>query len=536
MKLFLVLVFCVLSFGSLSARQHQNLLDTLKKEISQKNKYEKRKLNRIRNLKNELLNDSTGRFNKLLQLFNEYEYYQFDSAYRYGNQLLDLSFKDGDKAKIAVSKLKIAALLLHGGMFKETFDLLKEINTRSLDQSHLYEYYCLQSGAYSNLAIYNDNVNFTKRYNLKAISFLDSAIKISAPNSFEQLFSMGNRQVVAGETLEPPVYFTKILEAYQISEHQRARILTGMAAFYRKPNQHSIRIKLLAQSAIYDLRSSVKETLASLLLAEELAKTDHLNDAYIFIQQSRDDASFYGNKLRKLKIESVFPEIASRINIISEREKNRFIIYLLSVTCITIIILLTLFVLFIQLKKLRSKEKIIEEKNIALESFNIQLVTVNEKLREYVTVNEQYIGYFFEMVSVYISKLDKLKKKVERKIITKRYTEVITTLNEINIKEERALLFRTFDKAFIRIFPNFLHDINAMLPKEDQIWPRALDVLNVELRIFALIRLGINDISTIAAILDYSENTVYIYKMRIRAKAIVSGEQFDETLMAIKAI
>ncbi|WP_316738942.1 DUF6377 domain-containing protein [Pedobacter aquatilis] len=532
-------LFCVLLFSlllsNLSARQRAELIDSLKKEITQKGKYEQQKLSRIHLFQNDLKRNR-NKFPVLLRLFEEYEYYQFDSAYHYGKKLLEFSSRLRDKEKINISRVKIASLLLHAGLFKETFDLLTEINPSILSQSYRYDYYCLKSGAYSNLAIYNDNPNFTETYNRKAVEFLDSAIQSTPINSFERLFSMGNRQVVSGATGKPPIYFLKLLKDYKLSDHQRARVLTGMAAFYQQAEQNDVRVSLLAQSAIYDIRSSVRETLATLLLAEDLYHHGHLEDAYIFIQQSRDDAAFYGNRLRKLKIESVFPDIAAQINIVAQKDKNRFLIYLLSIASLTVLIGLIGFMIFVQLKKLRAKEHIIEEKNKELEAFNNQLVFINDKLREYATVNEKYIGYFFEMVSGYILKLDRLKRNVERKMLAKRYVEVLPALQEIDIKKERTELYHTFDRVFISIFPNFTETINSMLKPEDQIWPKAPELLNTELRIFALIRLGIQDVRTIAAILEYSENTIYVYKMRIKAKAIVSAEQFDSTVMEIKAV
>ncbi|MBS1503733.1 MAG: tetratricopeptide repeat protein, partial [Bacteroidetes bacterium] len=190
---------------------------------------------------------------------------------------------------------------------------------------------------------------------------------------------------------------------------------------------------------------------------------------------------------------------------------------------------LGLFVVFIQLKRVKEKERIIEEKNILLEK-------INEKLTEDTRIKEEYIGYFFSMISGYILKLEKLKRSVERKLSIKKYEDISVTVNEINIKKERETLFYTFDHVFLKIFPNFISTFNSLLKKEDQIWPKDHEVLNTDLRIFALMRLGINDNETIANILEYSVNTIYVYKMRIKAKALVPSDQFDHKIMSIKAV
>ena len=133
-------------------------------------------------------------------------------------------------------------------------------------------------------------------------------------------------------------------------------------------------------------------------------------------------------------------------------------------------------------------------------------------------------------------KLEKIKRNVERKLTTKKYDDILITINEINIKKERETLFYTFDHIFLKIFPNFINEFNSLFKKEDQIWPKDHEVLNTDLRIFALTRLGINDNQTIADILEYSVSTIYVYKMRIKAKAIVPNDQFDEKIMSIKVV
>ena len=142
------------------------------------------------------------------------------------------------------------------------------------------------------------------------------------------------------------------------------------------------------------------------------------------------------------------------------------------------------------------------------------------RLIEDTHIKEEYIGYFFNVISGYILKLEKLKRNVERKITIKKYDDILLSVNEINIKKERETLFYTFDHIFLKIFPNFISNFNSLLKKEDQIWPKDHEVLNTDLRIFALMRLGISDVETIANILEYSVNTIYVYKMRIKAKAL----------------
>ena len=530
----------LLAHCAFSSTRTDSLLVVLKNEISRRKYYDDKKELRIKKLKIRLEGSTSSNFNVQYdlcqQLYEEYKVYQFDSAYNYTQKLLAISKRLKDVTKQNETKIKLSFVLLSAGMFKETFECLNQINVKLLSQSSKQEYYSTKSRAYSDLAEYNSDKNYAPFDKTQAVKYIDSAIAVSSPNSFEQLYYMGNRQVVAGELQQPSPYYVKLLTRYHLTEHQTAMVATGLSVFYNGPYQNDDRLFLMSQGAINDIRSSTKETTAIFKLGWQLYLDGDINDAYTFIQQAMDDAQFYGARLRKIKIGAVLPIVAAQKIIIAENaknitenEKNRFLVYLLSITVIAVLISLISFIVFIQLKRLKAKEKIIEEKNIQLER-------INEKLSEDTHIKEEYIGYFFNVISGYIVKLEKLKRNIERKVATKKYDDLLLTVNEINIKKERETLFYTFDHVFLKIFPNFITSFNSLLKKEDQIWPRDNEVLNTDLRIFALMRLGISDNETIANILEYSVNTIYVYKMRIKAKALVPSDQFDHKIMAIKAV
>jgi len=534
MRIFLLSLFLsFLGYSAYSSSKTDSLLAQLKVELSRKNRYDDKKELHIKELKAKLESTPKTNFNAQYnlcdKLYEEYKVYQFDSAYVYTQKLLGISKSIKNASKENETRIKVGFLLVSAGMFKESFDCLNHIDVRLLNDSSKREYYKIKSRAYADLAEYNSDSNYSPSDKAEAIKYTDSAITLSKPNSFDWLYSQGDRQVISLQTQKPSPYFTKLLDSYDITEHQRAMVSTGLSFFYNKPTQYDERVYLMAVGAINDIRSSTKETLALFKLGQQLYQNGDIKDAYTFIQQAMDDAQFYGARLRKIKIGAVLPVVAAQINIATEKEKNKFLIYLLSITVVAILIALVSFIVFIQLKRLKVKERIIEEKNVLLEK-------INDKLIEDTHIKEEYIGYFFNVISGYILKLEKLKRNVERKITIKKYDDVLLSVNEINIKKERETLFYTFDHIFLKIFPNFISTFNSLFKKEDQIWPKDNEVLNTDLRIFALMRLGISDVETIANILEYSVNTIYVYKMRIKAKALVPSDEFDHRIMDIKAI
>jgi len=512
----------------------------LKTELGRRKFYDDQKEARINHLKNRLeassKSDYKSQYEICLKLYEEYKSYQFDSAYVYTQKLLTISRTANDIPKQYEARIKLGSILLYSGMFKETFDCLNQINPRRLGDSARLDFYSLKARAYSDLADYDNDKIYATADNASSIKYLDSAIATAKPGSFDQLMRLGDRQLRNVQLARPSQYYVKLLDHYQLTAHQRAMVATGLSFFFEGPYQTKTRTNLLTIGAINDIRSSTKETLAIFKLGEQLYLEGDIKDAYVFIQQAMDDAQYYGARLRKIKIGAVLPIVAAQKIITMENEKikmqnerNRFLIYFFSIIAIAILGTLISSIIFLQLKKVKAKEKIIEDKNV-------QLGKINDRLIEDTHIKEEYIGYFFNVISGYILKLEKLKRNVERKLSIKKYEDILISVNEINIKKERETLFYTFDHIFLKIFPNFITAFNSLLKPEDQIWPKEHEVLNTDLRIFALMRLGISDNETIANILEYSVNTIYVYKMRIKAKALVSSDQFDHAIMTIKAI
>jgi hypothetical protein len=513
--------------------QRDSQLSQLKAELGKRAAYDSKKELRIKKLSSSIAktpaSDSKTQYQLNRLLYEEYKVYNFDSAFVCTKKMFAIGQATRDQSKQRESSLKQAFILLSAGLFKESFDCLDSVNPHFLNDSAKIEYYSLKARAYSDMAAFNDDINYKGGYLKLSCKYLDTGIALCKPNTYNWLVLHGNRQVIEGDTSKPSPYMQKLLYSYPLTTHQRAMAACGLALFFKHQKNSDKYIALLAEGAINDLRSSTKETMALFILGEQLYSEGDVVDAYQFIQQAMADADFYGARLRKIKIGGVLSNVAASKIIATESEKNRLWVYLLYAGVLAVLISLVSFVVFVQLKKMKLKEKIIEEKNTELEK-------INELLDENARIKEEYIGYFINNISGYILKLEKLKRGLERKVMTRKYDDILLALNEINIKKERELLLRTFDSTFLKIFPNFIMVFNSMLKKEDQVCITGTELLNTDLRIFALMRLGISDTEVIASILDYTPNTIYVYRMRIRAKAVYPGEQFDRAIMAIKAV
>ncbi|AMR31291.1 hypothetical protein A0256_07565 [Mucilaginibacter sp. PAMC 26640] len=526
MRRILLFVFALLPFSLLAASNTNDLFDDLKSEFDKKSTYDQQKEAHIASLKAALRQLPAADLNKQFaacnNLYEEYKSYQYDSAYVYVNKLLSISQTLHDKTKEDLSKIKMGFILLSSGMFKETFESMQGINVPTLDDAAKSEYYSIKMRAYYDLAAYNNDKHYSPNYINLANRYIDSAISLSTPGSYDNLYLTGYKAYKNGMNDSAEKIFLQLLGSKKLTEHQEAIVSSTLSNVYQNTSESDKSIGLLVKATISDIRSSTKETIALFWLAEILYKKGDIKNAYVALEHALADAEFYGARQRKVQIGSLLPIVASEKLVFIEREENLYIRSLSLITALAAIIILVSILLYKRNHKLKAKEKIIEK--------------VNQKLIEGTKIKEDYIGYFFNVISGYILQLERIKRSVDTKLPAKKYEDIQLMANNINIKKERETLFNTFDQVFIKIFPNFVEEFNTLFKKENQIWPKEHEVLTTDLRIFALMRMGITDTETIAKILEYSEKTIYVYKMRIKAKALIHGDEFDHRIMAIKAV
>jgi hypothetical protein len=164
------------------------------------------------------------------------------------------------------------------------------------------------------------------------------------------------------------------------------------------------------------------------------------------------------------------------------------------------------------------------------------LKAINHQLTEANKIKEEYIGYYFNLDTEYLARIEKLITALDKKLVERRWEEIKLLLKSFDSKKEKEELLKNFDKVFLRLFPNFVAQFNTMFREEDRITLKEGQLLNTELRIFALIRMGITENEKIAEILGYSINTIYSKKTKIRSKTIVNKEEFERRIMEITTL
>ena len=345
-----------------------------------------------------------------------------------------------DPIKVAYGKVKLGFIQLSSGMFKETFESLKTINAKILPDSIKKEYYFLRARTYYDLADFDSDDYYSPIYNAKAAIYIDSATTLCNSNSFDFIYYKGLRDLKTGNKIQSILNLKSLINTYKLSNHEFAITASTLSDIYVKSNQPDSAISLLILAAIADVRSSTKETAAILNLAQLLQKRGEIKSAYYYIKQAMDDALFYGARQRKMQIGAILPVIAGeRIDYVEEQKQALFL-YSSLLTLLSILVVLFAIISYKQLQKLKIADKLIMAANQNLQKINTSLI-------EATTIKEEYIGYYFNLISEYINKLDKFKRSVDNKLTSKKYEDIRVLISNINLAKEREELFLNFDKA-----------------------------------------------------------------------------------------
>lgn len=530
MKFLLPFVFLTLFFHIAQGSQlSDSLLTVLKAEILKKGSYDREKELQLKRLKKSLATTGDHISRKYLvlnQLIEEYRSYNFDSAHVYTYQLIQVSNLLKDRQKQYESKIRLGTLQLSWGMYKEAFDCIAQLNAALLPDSNKLQYYELKARALNELSAYNTNRFYSPANRSESIKTLDSAVTLSKEGSYEKYKFRGQLYTITDQQKKAVAVLKQLLSRKDLTIHQHAMVANDLS--YLVPNEEKERLLMLA--AIYDLRSSTKQTLAISRLGTRMIEKDELDDAELLLNEAMAQAAFFGNKIQERNIATTLTQLAAQKLIKSENKKIKLLVVLISIVTIGLAgIGIISYKVYGRLRKVTIREANVTEKYRHLNE-------INKRLLEDSHIKEEYLGHFFHLISGYISKLEKVKRNTEHKLKTKNYEDLMQLAKEINIKKERANLYNTFDTIFLKLFPNFIDAFNALLKPEDQIWPKGSEILNTNLRIFALMRLGIKDTQTIANILESTLSTVYTYKNRIKTKALFHGEDFDNKIMEIKFV
>jgi hypothetical protein len=534
----LLFLLSCLWFSVYAQTSTDSLLNKLNAVLADKDVFVKQKQVRIENLNKQIFRagNTKTKYNLYQQLFNEYKNFSYDSAYYYARKLKQAAIQLNDPPLIAYANMAVGYTFISSGMFKETLETLNGINVNLLSNDDKVDYYFLKARSYFDLADFDRSVDYSAIYNPKGIKCIDSALEICQPGTYNFLALKGLKDLRTGNFADGVKDYTALLNLKDLTPHQFAVTASSLSYIYEVKGDQTKSINLLIQAAISDIQSATKETVAIYKVADYLYKKGDLKNAYTYINQAMDEATFYGARHRQVTISSILPIIeAQRISAVEQQRRSLFI-YSSIITLLVIFVVVFAIIIFMQLKKLRIADNLIKEANATLQENNKALEELNRNLSTANKIKNEYIGYYFNINSVYIEKLESFQKSIDKKLSSKRYEDAQATVKNLNLENERHQLFHTFDKVFLRLFPDFIKKFNALFNDNEEIVIPEGQLLSTEHRIFALIRMGIHDNDRIAKLLGYSVNTIYSYKNRIKNKSFIPNDEFEDRIMEIEAV
>ncbi|VXB70646.1 Transcriptional regulator [Flavobacterium sp. 9AF] len=533
-----LILLLIVIFNNIHATnvQTDSLISVLENEIQLSKKYVASKENKIKNLIS-LLEDEKANLNNqyfiISKIIDEYQYYSFDKALNYTEKNLNIALKLKDQFKILESKLKLGRLLVDSGRYKESLDILKGIESKKLNAKLLREYYFIHKEAYSGLSFYTMVKNRKTDYNTLYYKYEDSLSKKLKKSSFEILSLLEKKYRDNRETEQALDINSKRLRKCKMGTREFSLVTFERSLLYHLYNDTNNQKKYLCLSAISDIRSNVKDNASLTELAMILYSESDIERAHKFITFSMDDAKFYNSHLRFVNISTILPAITmayeNRINDQKSALKN----FIILISALGIILLIVVFYIFKQNKKLSLAKNNLNEVNEKLKNLNKELnfsnndlSKITQLLAESNDIKEHYIATFLNLYSEYIDKLDIYRKLVTKYIITNKTNELLDlTKSKQVIDNELKIFYKNFDESFLHIYPNFIQQFNDLLKENEKIAVKnSEELLNTELRIYALIRLGITNSAKISKILRYSVNTIYNYRVKIKNSAINRSE------------
>ena len=552
-RLFTSIVF-ILSFASAWAQDKplSQLLDDIDKAIIQSPNYVAQYERRITKARHDYgsVHTDAQRFDAAYALYDLYRPFVNDSAVYFLKECIALADKTGQTSDKARCQALLAWRCSSTGMYEEALNILASIRTEGIDRQAMGEYAHAYNNVYNEMAYYTQIPELKQTYSEKADQYQTLMYETLPPTDPRILLRREMTYLNNGHFKESMQVSDEWLKMVKPGSHPYAMVALYRYLEYKARDNEPKMMYWLVESVLADIRNGVLDQGSMWELANQLMLMGDVEHANRYIIYTSDCAIRYGSRQRNWQIAPLMNQIAKNYKEKSDRNTRQLRWLLALISILALIILGALFYVRSRNRQLRTTRNALREKNkelsdvnqqltdanaqqsllnTRLKTLNEELVQSNARLAETNRVKEEYIGRFLRLCSMYIDQMDSLRKRVNKLTKNRQFEELykITRPQEFKDKELEEL-YVNFDSAFLHLFPNFVSDFNSLLRPEERIDQPLKGRLPTVVRIFALIRLGIEDSGKIAEFLHYSVNTIYNYRARVKNGAISDRENFEK--------
>lgn len=521
--------------------------------IEKRSSFESVKKKRIQSLENQFYRGNISllaRYGLSAGLYKEYQSYKYDSAYSYARRMNMFAEELKDPTRIAESKIAMAFSCMSAGLYKEASEIAASIDSSKLQRVSLVSLYSFLSTLYIEMATYSSPTSYQGNYQKQSLAYSGKTIQLGVKNSPEVIMARLRECQLKND-------YPRLIEIAQqhftqkeLGAHGYAMVASLLGYSYLLQRDTLKAIETFVAAAVTDVEMATKETAAIQQLAKLLFERGDLNRAYLYANMAYEDANFYNARHRKIEVGNILPIIdAGRFDII-KRQKDKLLVFSVLISLLFILFLVATIIILKQKKRLDSARLVILKQNQELVETNAaltqgqdvirkqnqELLITNDRLKEAHRIKDEYIGYFFSANSAYLEKIENFKKQVAKKLRNRQFEELMQLTDSSELQTERENMFALFDQIFVKLFPDFISRYNQLFHEEDRVSLKSDGALTSEIRIFALIRLGITDSERIAKFLNYSVHTVNNYKTKAKNRSVIPNELFEQKIMEFESV
>ena len=492
-------------------------------------------------------------------LYDEFYISNADSAMVYVNDNINISRELGRKDWKQEWLLNKVFLLSATGLLNEAEKELSKVDVSSLDSGTMYKYYDTRIYLCSHQAQFigsrRDMISHYQKLEADLRQKAKAHISPDHPSyySFYAALYKSYPRTAEGDSIK--MKLKEIVDNSSNSTLVDAINAYALAVMYNNEGDEANYVRYLAYSAMADLKICNCDIASLEELAGVLYKLGDIDRGYAYINYCLKAALLYPNRVRVMNISAVMDKIQHAYSQRNAMQEGRVRTSLYVVSILSLVLLASLSFIFVQYRKLsRSRkeldetnkqlnlhvaelsdtQRLLAEVNGKLKQANDMLTESNARLLESNYVKEEYIGYVFSICSSYISKLDEYRKNIGRKLKAGQIDDIKSlTSGTTMVQSELKEFYHSFDAIFLHVYPDFVEDFNALLRPEERVTLKEGELLNTELRIYALVRLGISDSVKIAEFLHCSPQTVYNNRLKTRNKAIIPKEEFADRVRSL---
>lgn len=534
---------CMCRLHAADSSRADSLLLKLDQAIKERPIYMEQKELKLAELKRQLHRQipDEERFAILGTLLDEYRSFNTDSALHMAEEREQIAIRLGNREYIDNARMNKADVLGMTGMYKEVMDLMRNIHIDRLPVDIHPYYYHIYRTVYGLMVDYAVTAYEKKLYTELTDKYRDSLLLVNKDNLLIHTLIQSDQYNVRNEYDKAIRLLTDYLALQKDYEHDVAICAYTLSESYRLKGDKEKEKEYLIVSAMADMKTAVREYISLRKLAVLLYQEGDIERAYSYVKICMEDAAACNARLRKLEILEIFPIINDAYQQKTEKQQEQMKWALVSISLLSLFLLLAIFYVYKQMKKVAAARrevidanKRLKELNDELHLSNAQLKEANHSIAENSYLKEEYIGRYMDQCSVYLEKMDNYRRSLGKIAATGNVEELYKNIKSSKfIEGELKEFYTNFDNTFLQLFPTFVEDFNALLADDEQISLKAGERMNTELRIFALIRLGITDSVKIAQFLRYSVTTIYNYRTKVRNKAAGDRDLLEQEVMTI---